>query len=60
MKHFIAFFLSLSVFCFIAFGISVAVLGIEPTANKALMKEYTELGGSYNDIEITTSVANIA
>ncbi|MBQ9947913.1 MAG: DUF4097 family beta strand repeat protein, partial [Oscillospiraceae bacterium] len=43
-----------------AFGISVAVLGIEPTANKALMKEYTELGGSYNDIEITTSVANIA
>ncbi len=60
MKHFIAFFLSLSVFCFIAFGISVAVLGIEPTTNKALMKEYTELGGSYNDIEITTSVANIA
>ncbi|MBE6889138.1 MAG: DUF4097 domain-containing protein [Ruminococcaceae bacterium] len=60
MKHFIAFFLSLSVFCFIAFGISVAVLGIGPTTNKALMKEYTELGGSYNDIEITTSVANIA
>lgn len=60
MKHIIAFFLSLSVFCFIAFGISVAVLGIESVSSNVLMNEYTELNGKYSDIEITTSVANIA
>lgn len=60
MKHLIAFFLSLSVFCFIAFGISVAVLGTQPVSDNVLMNEYTELEGSYNDIEITTNVANIA
>ncbi len=59
MKHIIAFFLSLSVFCFIAFGISVAVLGTEAASSDALIHEYTELEGSYSDIEITTSVANI-
>lgn len=60
MKHIIAFFLSLSIFCFIAFGISVAVLGTEPVSGSVLMSEYAELEGSYSDIEITTSVANIA
>lgn len=60
MKHFIAFFLSLSVFCFIAFGISVAVLGTEPVSGNVTMREYTELEGEYSDIEISTSVANIA
>lgn len=60
MKHIVAFFLSLSVFCFIAFGISVAVLGIEPVSGNVLMSEYTELEGSYDSIEISTNVANIA
>ena len=60
MKHIIAFFLSLSVFCFIAFGISVAVLGTDNASGNVLMSEYTELTGSYSDIEITTNVANIA
>lgn len=59
MKHFIGFFLTLSIFSFIAFGISVAVLGTEPVTS-ALTSEYTELTGSYNDIEITTNFANIA
>lgn len=59
MRHFIAFFLSLSVFCFIAFGISVAVLGTEHVESNVLMSEYTELEGTYSDIEITTSAANI-
>lgn len=60
MKHIIAFFLSLSVFCFIAFGISVAVLGTDHLAGNALVSEYTELEGSYDEIEITTNIANIA
>lgn len=60
MKHLIAFFLSLSVFCFIAFGISLAVLGTQPVSENTLMSEYTELSGTYDDIEITTNVANIA
>lgn len=60
MKAIVGFFLSLSVFCFIAFGISVAVLGTDPVAGNVLMSEYTELEGEYSDIEITTSVANIA
>ena len=60
MKAIVGFFLSLSVFCFIAFGISVAVLGTNPVAGNVLMSEYTELEGEYSDIEITTSVANIA
>lgn len=60
MKHLIAFFLSLSVFCFIAFGISVAVLGTDTLAGNTLVSEYTELEGSYDEIEITTNIANIA
>ncbi len=60
MKHIIAFFLSLSIFCFIAFGISVAVLGTDPLAGNTLVSEYTELEGSYDEIEITTNIANIA
>lgn len=62
MKHFIAFFLSLSVFCFIAFGISVAVLGTQSanvTAVTSPLYEYKRLDGYYSDIEISTSAASI-
>lgn len=60
MKHFIAFFLSLSVFCFIAFGISVAVLGTQnQSTDTPLLSYYNKLEGSYSDIEISTSTASI-
>lgn len=60
MKHFIAFFLSLSVFCFIAFGISVAVLGTQnQSTDTPLLSYYNKLEGSYSDIEIYTSTASI-
>lgn len=60
MKHFIAFFLSLSVFCFIAFGISVAVLGTQnQSTDMPLLDEYNRLDDSYTDIEIYTSTASV-
>lgn len=60
MKHFIAFFISLSVFCFIAFGISVAVLGTQnQSTDMPLLDEYNRLDNSYTDIEIYTSTASV-
>lgn len=62
MKHFVGFFLPLCIFSFIAFGISVAVLGIESTASSSavtLRSETTVLREEYSRIEVTSNFGDM-
>lgn len=62
MKHLVGFFLPLCIFSFIAFGISVAVLGIEDDSRKpeaTLNSTTTVLDSDYSRIELTSSFGNM-
>ncbi len=62
MKHLVGFFLPLCIFSFIAFGISVAVLGIESDSRKpeaALNSTTTTLNEDYSRIEVTSDFGNL-
>lgn len=62
MKHLVGFFLPLCIFSFIAFGISVAVLGIEDNAIRpeaALNSATTVLNDEYSRIEVTSTFGNL-
>lgn len=62
MKHLVGFFLPLCIFSFIAFGISVAVLGIEGDARKpeaSLKSATTVLNDEYSRIEVSSSFGNM-
>ena len=62
MKHLVGFFLPLCIFSFIAFGISVAVLGIEgdfKNPETTLNSTTTTLDGDYSRIELTSNFGNM-
>lgn len=63
MKHAVGFFLPLCIFSFIAFGISVAVLGVEDvpasSAELSLVSTTTRLDEDYSRIEVTSNFGNM-
>lgn len=61
MKAIVSTFLPICIFSFIAFGISVAVLGFESsTASAALGSETTVISDSYTNIEILSGGVNVS
>lgn len=62
MKHLVAFFITLCIFSFLAFGISVAVLGVEKdtrTPEAALNSTTTRLNGEYSRIEVSSDFGDL-
>lgn len=62
MKHVVGFFLPLCIFSFIAFGISVAVLGVEETTRTpdvGISSTTTRLYEEYSRIEVSSDLGNI-
>lgn len=62
MKHIVGFFLPLCIFCFVAFGISVAVLGTEPNANTdniSINDTTTVIGEAFNRIELDSELVSV-
>ncbi len=63
MKHAVGFFLPLCIFSFLAFVISVAVLGVEDTASRtpeaALTSTSTRLYEDYSRIEVSSNFGDV-
>ncbi len=62
MKHIVGFFLPLCIFSFIAFGISVAVLGVEEstrTPDVGINSTTTRLYEEYSRIEVSSTFGNM-
>ncbi len=62
MKHLVGFFLPLCIFSFIAFGISVAVLGVDDGSRKpetSLNSATTVLNEDYSRIEVTSNFGDM-
>ncbi len=62
MKHAVGFFLPLCIFSFLAFGISVAVLGVEDSARTpdvSISSTTTRLNEAYDRIEVTSNFGDV-